>query len=131
MDSFDLVKSYLLDLDYAIVSEDQAEQILVIENEEEGIKNMILDVEDPILILEQPLFPTTGDDSAMFKALLQKNLDFVHGAFALTDDGMVVWRDTLALENLDQNELEGSIASLSLMLTEYFNEILAFAKVNA
>ena len=40
----------------------------------------------------------------------------------------VIFRDSLQLENLDLNELEGSINSLSLLLSEYSEQILEFSK---
>ncbi|HAA13162.1 MAG TPA: molecular chaperone Tir [Cytophagales bacterium] len=122
------VRDYLLELGYDIKLVNETETLLIIDREEDGIKNMVLDVADPILVLEQTIFVLQGDDANIIKSLLQKNMDMVHGAFALTEDGYVVWRDTLELENLDINELEGSLKSLSLLLSEYFEEILAFAK---
>lgn len=125
--SFELVKNYLLELEFGITQEVESEGIIVIEKEEDGIKNMILDVEEPILIIEQPLFDLKSDDPAILKALLAKNMEIVHGAFALTEDNRVVFRDTLQLENLDLNELESSINSLSLLLSEYYEQIISFA----
>jgi len=39
---------------------------------------------------------------------------------------LVLFRDTLQLENLDKNELEGSIRALGLALAEYSAELLAY-----
>jgi hypothetical protein len=65
----------------------------------------------------------------MFKELLKKNRDIVHGAFVLNETGdKVIFRDTLQLESLDLNELEGSINSLSLLLSEYSEELIKFSK---
>ena len=53
----------------------------------------------------------------------------MHGAFVLDETGQkVIFRDTLQLENLDLNELEASINSLSLLLSEYSEQILNFSK---
>ena len=50
-----------------------------------------------------------SDNTDTFKELLKKNRELVHGAFALDDSGKkVIFRDTLQLENLDMNELQGS-----------------------
>ena len=60
---------------------------------------------------------------------MQKHRDIVHGAFVLDESGeKVIFRDTLQLENLDLNELEGTINSLSLLLSEYSEQILEFSK---
>ncbi len=121
------VKDYLLKLNYEIIKEDEAEGIFVIDNEEEGIKSMILDVEEPILIMEQFLFTMKEDNPEVYKALLKKNRDIIHGAFVLDDENRVIFRDTLQIENLDLNELEGSLNSLKLLLSEYSDEIIKFA----
>jgi hypothetical protein len=51
----------------------------------------------------------------------------VHGAFALDEEGtMVLFRDTLQLENLDLNEMDGTIEALSLALAEFAEELITF-----
>lgn len=127
--SFLKVKNYLLELEFTIVEENEGENVLVINNEEEGISNMILICSDPILIMEQFIFEMKADDAAVYKSLLQKNQDIIHGAFVLDESGTkVLFRDTLQLENLDLNELESSINSLVFLLSEYSGKILEFAK---
>lgn len=127
-EKFELVKEYLREMDIAIVSEDSDEQIVIVEDEENGIKNLVIDCEEPILVLEQVIMKVSPDAGGFFKRLLQMNRNLVHGAFVLDDDGeIVLFRDTLQLENLDRNELEGSIQSLSLALSEYGGELLTNA----
>jgi hypothetical protein len=126
---FNKIKNYLLELNYNITHEDENEGILMIQNEEEGISNLIIGVANPILIIEQYIFKISTPNENIFKQLLQKNRDIVHGAFVLDETGQkVIFRDTLQLENLDLNELEGSINSLSLLLSEYSENIIAFSK---
>ena len=125
-EQFELVKQYLNDMELAIVEEDPAEELVVVENEEEGIKNLIIDCEEPIVIIEQFIMRVKADDAAFYRRLLQMNRELVHGAFALDDTGeRLLFRDTLQLANLDYNELEGSINSLSLAMSEYGAELLA------
>lgn len=129
MDYFEKVKGYLLELEFDIVMEDLEEQLVVVNKEDEGILNMVIDCEDPILIIEQFLFEIKNDDPSVLISLLKKNREVIHGAFAIDESGTkVLFRDTLQLENLDLNELEGSINSLSLLISEYYEELLAFAK---
>jgi hypothetical protein len=126
---FQKVKEYLLELNFSIVQEDEDEGVFVVENEEEGIKNVVLIVADPILIVEQFLFDLRKDSSDIFKRLLMKNRDIIHGAFALDESGSkVLFRNTHECVNLDLNELEGTLNSLSLLLSEYANEIISFSK---
>lgn len=126
---FEKVKEYLLDLEYNILEEDTEEQLFIVENEEEGITNLIIDCEDPILVIELYLFEIRNGSEEMYKELLIKNREMVHGAFALDEEGKkLIYRDTLELENLDMNELEGTLNSLSLFLSEYSEEIIKFSK---
>ena len=128
-ENLDLVKGYLLDMDLKIVSEDEAEELVIVEDEENGIQNLIIDCEPPIVILEQRIMDVPEDAGDFFKRLLQMNRTMVHGAFVLDDeDGTrVLFRDTLQLENLDRNELEGSIRSLELALAENGAELLEYS----
>ena len=126
-DKFELVKSYLLELEMKIVYEDTAEELVVVEDPENGIYNMIIDCESPILILEQLIMDVPEDPGNLFKRLLQMNRTLVHGAFVMDEAGKrIFYRDTLQLENLDLNELEGSIQALSLALAEYGAELLEY-----
>lgn len=129
-ESFKKVKRYLLELNYTIVSESEADGIFIIDNDEDGISNLVLGCAEPILIMEQFLFDIKADNLEIFKSLLIKNRDIVHGALVLDESGTkVIFRDTLQLENLDLNELEGSLNALILLLSEYTNEILRFSKM--
>jgi hypothetical protein len=127
--NFETVKTYLQDMDILIVDEDPGEELVVVENEEEGIKNLIIDCEDPILIIEQLIMKLKPDCEAdFFKWLLKINRELVHGAFVLDEDGeMLLFRDTLQLDNLDYNELDASVKALSLAMSEYGPELLKYA----
>ena len=124
---FDLIKEYISELDMPIIEEDAEEELVVVENEEEGIKNLVIDCEDPILVIEQVIMPVPEKTGDLFKRLLQMNRDLVHGAFVLDEDSkLILFRDTLQLENLDRNELEGSIRALSIALAEHSEELLSY-----
>jgi len=126
---FQKVKYYLHELDYNIVIENTEDNILVVNKEQEGIKNLILGVFSPILIIEQHIFNIPTNDKNVYKNLLKKNRDIVHGAFVLDESGeKVIFRDTLRLQNLDLDELEGSLNSLSLLLSEYAEQIINYSK---
>ncbi len=128
-ENFKKVKNYLLDLEYRIVSEDVSEELFIIEKEEDGISNVILDCEDSILIIEGLLFEMKDGSLDIYKSLLQKNREIIHGAFTIDESGKrVIFRDTLQLENLDLNELEATLNSLKLLLSEYSEELIEFSK---
>jgi len=126
---FQKVKDYILELGYTISHEEKEEGVLIISNESEGISNLVLGCAPPILIMEQLILELKSESVNILKSLLQKNRDIIHGAFVLDETGKkVIFRDTLQIENLDLNEIEGSINSLSLLLSEYSDELIKFSK---
>jgi hypothetical protein len=129
MADFQTVKSYVQELQLAIVSEDPAQDILIVEDNERGINNLVIDCEEPLLIFEQMILDVPAYPGDMFRRLLQMNRTLVHGAFALTEDGKrVLFRDTLRLEHLDLNEVQGTIEALSLAMAEHAAELIAFSQ---
>ncbi len=123
------VKNYLQELEFSVSSENVEEEIVIIDDEDKGIMNLIIDCEDPILVLEQVIMDVPEKTKGFFKRLLQMNRTLVHGAFVLDEEGKkVIFRDTLQLENLDKNELESSISALSIALAEYAGELIEFNK---
>ena len=126
---FEITRDFLLELDFNITRENPEDGLLVIQKENSGIRNLIIGVAPPILIMEQFIFKINNQSDRIFKSLLQKNRDIVHGAFVLDDSGeKVIYRDTLQIKNMDLNELEGSLNSLSLLMSEYSDKIIEFSK---
>ncbi len=123
------VKEYLTELEYNIVEENEPDGLIVIENESNGIKNLVLGIADPLLIIEQFIVELKNPDPMIYQQLLQKSRDIVHGAFVLDETGKkLIFRNTHELENLDLNEIEGTFNSLALLLGEYSNEIIKLSK---
>lgn len=119
-------------IDYAhrmgltLIKTDLEERMIVVNAEHRGIHNLVIDCEESIVILEQPLYRLGNQNISHFKRLLMINRQLVHGAFVLDPKGeWVLFRDTLELENLDFNEFEGSINALTLGIAEFSGELLA------
>lgn len=126
---FETVKAYLQDLDLIVEEEDAAEELVVVNDEDRGIYRLIVDCEDPILILEQAIMPVPSRPDDLYRRLLEMNRTLIHGAFALDDEtGTILFRDTLRLDTLDRAEIEGSINALGLALAENVNELLEYSK---
>lgn len=127
------VKNLILELGLTINHEDVDESLFVVSDPDNGIHNLMIDCEYPILILEQlilQLSEKAQNNPEVLKHFLQINRKLVHGAFAINDAGdKIIFRDTLQMENLDLNELEGSINALSLGLAEHGEGILELAKI--
>ena len=126
---YDTIRTYLTDLQLSIVSEDPEEKLFIVDDEERGIKNLMVDCEEPIVIFEQMIMPVPDHAGDMFRRLLQMNRTLVHGAFAIDEESkMILYRDTLQLENIDQNEVQGTIEALSLALAEHAAELISFSR---
>jgi hypothetical protein len=125
---FERVKEYIVDLGFTIDEEIADEEIIVINDEDRGIHKLVIDCEDDLLVLEQLILKFPGEvTAAVYRRLLQMNRSFVFGAFVLNEEGdTLLYRNTLALDNLDLNELDTTINALSLGLAENGDELLRF-----
>lgn len=118
-DAYAMVQHYIQVLQLEIARADETEQILVLDAEERGIRHLVLDCEDDILVIEQFIMKLRRADAEVYRTLLKINRNLIHGALCLDESGeRVIFRDTLQLANLDLNELEASVNALSLMLAE-------------
>ena len=128
-DNFERVKSFILDLGFSIDDEIPEDEIVVINDEDRGIHELVIDCEEDLVVLEQLILKFQGEVSAtVYRRILQINRTLVFGAFVLNEEGdTLLYRNTLALDNLDLNELEATINALSLGLAENSNELLGFA----
>ncbi|MBL1410596.1 type III secretion system chaperone family protein [Sphingobacterium faecale] len=128
--SFLTIEKYIIHSNFTILHRNEQEGLFVVENEEDGIRNLIIGVSSPIILFEQYLFTLKRDNLHIFKSLLIKNRDIIHGAFALTEDGnRVIFRYTLQLHSLDRHEFDAAINSLSLLLSEYYQQLIEFSKL--
>ncbi|GHE41106.1 YbjN domain-containing protein [Sphingobacterium griseoflavum] len=126
---FSKVEKYIENSGFSISKKDEQEGFFMIESDADGIRNLIIGVAPPVIIFELYLFTLVDERSEVFKALLIKNRDIIHGGFALTEDGKkVIYRYTLQVHNLDQNEFDAAINSLSLLLSEYYEQLIQFSK---
>lgn len=126
---FALIHRHLLTLGFDVRHADETDGILVVDNPEMGIRNLVLGCGEPLLILEQYLLELPAPSCEVYQRLLTKNRDIIHGAFALDETGRkVIFRDTLQIETLQLSELEAVLNSLSLLLTEFSDELIGFSR---
>lgn len=130
MNHFQTIEDFALRLKCRIQYKNEKNGILKIDNEADGIHNLILGIAPPILIMEQFVFSFRDGNLSMFKTLLQKNRDTIHGAFVINEEGnKVLFRYTMQLGSLDFNEFESALNSLGLLMSEFSQEIIAFSKL--
>jgi len=128
-DHFQTVKEHVLELGFQIEEEIPEEEIVIINDTERAIQNLVIDCEESVLVLEQLILKLEKQASAdVLRRILQINRELVFGAFVINEEGdSLLYRNTLALDNLDLNELESTINALSLGLAENGEELLQFA----
>ena len=109
-----------LELDYKTVGEG----IWVLSLEDQGIDNLVINHEPPVIVLRIKLMDAPGKKrEQFFQRLLELNLtDLIHGAYALEENNVVLV-DSLQSEHLDLNELEASIESLAFAATQNYVEL--------
>lgn len=130
MDFMSTIQEFASTSGCEIIYKNDKDGILKIHNEEDGIHNLIIGIAPPILIMEHYLFAFRNDNMDMFKQLLQKNRDMIHGAFVINEEGnKVLFRYTMQLENINYNEFDGALNSLGLLLSEYYQQIISFSKL--
>ena len=130
-DYYSTIRGFLQNLELEIKHENQKEGIFIVSNESEGIFHLIICVAHPIVIFEQFIFEIKQEGNLVYKSLLQKNRYIIHGAFVLDNTSKkVIFRDSLQIENLNQNEFEATLNSLSVLLSEYSEQIINFSKNN-
>lgn len=126
---YEKVLNYVVELGYTIAYQDDEESIIMIDDHNSGINQLVLGIATPLLIMEQFILELKNPTEDVYKQLLQKNRDIIHGAFVIDESGKkIIFRDTLQIENLDLNELEGSLNSLALLMSEYSTELINFSK---
>ena len=127
-DNYEKVKEFVLELGFRIEEEIPEEEIVIVNDEERGVRNLVIDCEDSVLVIEQLILKFEAKPGGeVFERILQINRELVFGAFVLNESSdTLFYRNTLALDNLDLNELESTLNALSLGLAENGQELLQF-----
>ena len=105
------------------------ERVWMIHDEYEMVDNIVVTLNDPVVLFHVKLMeiPQDCDRQALFKELLTLNTtDMMHGAYGLEGDDTVVATDTLQAENLDFNEFQASVDSLSLCISDHYKKLASF-----
>lgn len=115
----DKVRSYLVDL--GLTFEEIGEKTWLINDDEKGLKNLVVLVSEPVVILRVKVMelPATRREE-LFERLLRLNAeDLLHGAYALERDGIILI-DTLEIGSMDLEELRASLEAIGLALVQHY-----------
>ena len=118
------VEIYLDDCGYPFEAIDEG--MWRVESPDNNVDNIILRYADPILFLRVKLAKVPQKNrEAFYERLLQLNAGLNHGAFAITDEDVIL-ADALEVENLDRNELQASVDSLGFTVAQYYGELKSY-----
>ncbi|MBN1945886.1 MAG: YbjN domain-containing protein [Bradymonadales bacterium] len=99
----------------------------VIHDENSLVENIVVYHNPPIVTVRVKIMPVPSQNrEAFFEKLLQFNAtEMVHGAYGIEEDSIVLV-DTLQTENLDFNELQAAIDSISMAVASHYETLSVF-----
>lgn len=105
------------------------ESTWIINDEFEGIENLVVYYQEPIVIFRIKLMEVPSSKKEVFfeKLLTLNSSSMTHGAYAIEGKNVVIV-DTLEGENLDFNEFQSSIESVYMALSNDYKVLKEFVK---
>lgn len=113
------IENFLLEMN--LNYKELEENTWLADDENDGISGIIIKYEDPVVLFRVKVMslPTSNRETFLTKILELNATDMLYGAYALEGDNVVII-NTLAAENLDFNEFQSTIESISLSLMEHY-----------
>ena len=130
MASADEIEGYLIQM--GVPFEQIAANTWMIHDEYEMIDNIIVSLNDPVVLFQVKLMeiPSSADRLRLYETLLRLNTtDMMHGAYGLHNNAVVA-TDTLQSENMDFNEFQASVDSLSLCISDHYKKLAEFHRAS-
>jgi hypothetical protein len=124
------IEGYLIQM--GVPFEEIAKDTWMIHDQYDQIDNIVVTLNDPVVLFHVKLMdiPSTTDKLKLYEALLSLNTtDMMHGAYGL-ENNSVVATDTLQSENLDFNEFQASVDSLSLCISDHYKKLSEFHRAS-
>lgn len=121
------IENFLLNMNISYETLD--ETTWLIEDDSNNIGNIIVKYEDPVVLFRIKVAHIPAKNrEGFFKTLLELNAtDMLYGAYGIEDDNVVI-TNTLAGENLDHNEFQSTVESITLAFMEHFKILQQFLK---
>jgi hypothetical protein len=115
-------------VDGGMTSEELEEGLWVLSPEGDGGR-VVVDYEPPVVVIRVNIMDLPSEDkkrSELMKRLLELNAtELVHGSYGL-EGSYVVLTDALQLENIDFNEFQASIDSITLALGRHLPTLASY-----
>ncbi len=121
----DKIEEYLIDT--TLTFEQVQEGMWLIHDEHDFIDNIVILHTPPVLtfrvkIMEIADIPEDKRQEVFTQLLILNATEMVAGAYGLEDDAVVI-TDSLQSENLDYNEFQASIDSITMSIREHYERI--------
>lgn len=121
----DKIEEYLIDT--GLTYEQVQEGMWIIHDEHDFIDNIVVLHTPPVLTFRVKIMEINDipaeNRQGVFKELLVLNAtEMVAGAYGLEDDALVI-TDSLQSENLDYNEFQASIDSITMSIREHYERL--------
>jgi hypothetical protein len=118
------IEGFFINLD--VQYEEVGENMWLISQEENGLKAVIVYVDDDLVTLRAKVMRIPEQDrESFFMELLELNAEMVHGAYALEDQDVILI-DTLELPTMDMEEFQASLDSTGLALAQHFSRLAKY-----
>ena len=118
------IEGYLIKM--GLSYDEIGENTWIIHDEVNGVDNLVVSLNAPVVLFQVKLMdiPDGCDRLKLYEKLLTLNAgEMLHGAYGL-EGNTVLAIDTLQAENLDFNEFQASVDSLSLAITTHYKTLL-------
>lgn len=121
------VQSYLVDLGLSYDEVDK--NTWIISDEEKGLKNLVVLVSEPLVILRVKVMEIPDSNRERFyDKLLRLNAEeLLHGAYALEGDHVILI-DTLELDSLDLEDFRASVEAMGLALAQHYRQLSEYRR---
>lgn len=122
MRTVDDIESFMLDSGYQF--ERLGDEIWHVSDEDNGVDNIVVFFSGNVINVQVRLFrlPDTPSKTLLRRLLELNATSVIHGAFGI-ENNHVVLIGALELDHLDQNELQSMIDSISLAISENYDEL--------
>ena len=122
MDLRDRVEDFLIRL--SLTYEKVGPETWVIRDRDEGLDNVLVIVEDPVVIIRAKVMDVpTARRGELFEELLRLNAsDLLHGGYALQEQSVILL-DTLAGATMDFEEFQSSLDAIGLALSQHYERL--------
>ncbi len=127
MNSREKLNAYLVDLSLSF--EELDENTWLINDDEKGLRNIVVMLSDPLVVLRVKVMETpAAGREAFYEKLLRLNAeDLLHGAYALEKDSVILI-DTLELGTMDLEEFRASIEAIGLALVQHYKSLSEYRR---